>query len=95
MTMDSLIFRSRESPYLDCCVWVLRTKSYFDFYYQMKTIACVTVLKVVDYSTYYSRLVMDWLQGYEHALTSREFKETFFPQRETANATSSIYRDFI
>ena len=52
---------------------------------------CMTVLKVVDYSTYCSRLVMDWLQGYEHDFHSREFKETFSPQREAANAVSSIY----
>ena len=57
----------------------------------MKTIACMTVLKVVDDSTYCSRLVMDCLQGYEHDFNSREFKETFSPQREAANAISSIY----
>ena len=51
----------------------------------------MTVLKVVDDSTYCSRLVMDCLQGYEHDFHSREFKETFSPQIEAANAISSIY----
>ena len=73
-------------------MWVLGTERYLGVYYQMKTISFMTVLKVVDYSTYCSRLVMDWLQGYEHAFNSREFKETFSPQRETVNAISSIYR---
>ena len=57
----------------------------------MKTIACMTALKVVDDSTYCSRLVMDCLQGYEHDFHSRGFKETFSPQREAANVISSIY----
>ena len=55
----------------------------------MKTFACLTVLNVVDDSTYCSHLVMDCLQGYEHDFHSREFKETFSPQREAA--ISSIY----
>ena len=64
------------------CNWTvacgfLGTKRYLDVYCQMKTIVCMTVLKVVDYSTYCSCLVMDWLQGYKHAFNSREFKETF------------------
>ena len=33
----------------------LGTKRYLDVYCKMKTIACMTVLKVVDYSTYYCR----------------------------------------
>ena len=57
----------------------------------MKMIACMTVLKVVDDSTYCSCLVMDCLQGYERDFHSREFKETFSPQREATNAISSIY----
>ena len=59
--------------------------------YKTETIACMTVRKVVDYSTYCSHLVMDWFQGHEHDFHSREFKETFSPQREAANAISSIY----
>ena len=49
----------------------------------------MTVLKVVDDSTYCSPLVMDCLQGYEHDFHSREFRETFSPQREAANTISS------
>ena len=82
MTMDSLICRSRENPLtdvvsmlLDCCMWVFGDKNCNDVYFQMKTIACMTVPKVVDYSTYCSCLVMDWLQAYD--FNSREFKETF------------------
>ena len=51
----------------------------------------MTVLKIVDYSTYCSHLVKDWLQGYEHDFHSIELKKTFSPQREAANAISSIY----
>ena len=66
-------------------------KCTFTFVSLMKTIACMTVLKVVDDSIYCSRLVMDCLQGYEHDFHSRQFKETFSPQREAENAISSIY----
>ena len=45
----------------------------------MKKIACMTVLKVVDDSTYCSRLVKDYLQGYGHDFHSGEFKENFLP----------------
>ena len=54
-------------------------KKNLDVYYKVKTNACMTVLKVVDYSTYCSRLVMDWLQGYEHDFNAREFKKNFLP----------------
>ena len=60
-------------------------KCTFTFVSLMKTIACMTVLKVVDDSIYCSRLVMDCLQGYEHDFHSRQFKETFSPQREAEN----------
>ena len=67
MTKDTLICRSRESPHTDVveCYWTVAcgfmgTKRYLDVYRQMKTIVCMTVLKVVDYSTYYcKRVVMD------------------------------------
>ena len=70
---------------LDCCVWVLGTKRYLNVCYQIKTIACMTVLE----GCY--GLVMDWLQGYEHDFHSRKFIETFSPQREAVNAIRGIY----